>query len=291
MLVLAVSVARPVAGTSASAPPVANMAAAGELLTPRPSPSHGVASGSPGDVPLPPAASPIPKPTPTATPRPTPPPIDTLTGYVWPIRHPRLTLPFGPTGWGSRVVKGERFHDGVDLATFCGDRIIAAHSGTVLAASRHYDRFMGWIGDLQPYLSRLDRKGLWVTLPILVVIDDGNGYRSMYAHFERVSVKPGQHVKAGQLIGYEGRTGHASGCHLHYGLFSPFERASFGIRKDVVKRMKLPTREVARVDPLLVLPARRGFAPTGQPRPVPFAPPAASPRPDQEPAEGQLTRR
>ena len=67
------------------------------------------------------------------------------------------------------------------------------------------------------------------TLPIVVVIDDGNGYRSIYAHFGKITVKTGQTVKAGDLLGYEGRTGHASGCHLHYGLFSPFETASFAI--------------------------------------------------------------
>src|SRR5262245_11011571 len=46
------------------------------------------------------------------------PPLETLTGYRWPLAHPRLTLPFGPTPWGTRVVNGQLFHDGIDLATF-----------------------------------------------------------------------------------------------------------------------------------------------------------------------------
>ena len=87
---------------------------------------------------------------------------------------------------------------------------------------------------------RLDQKHLWNTLPIVVVIDDGNGYRSIYAHFSKIVVKKGQTVKAGQLLGYEGMTGRASGCHLHYGLFSPQETDSFGIDAAVAKRMKLP---------------------------------------------------
>jgi murein DD-endopeptidase MepM/ murein hydrolase activator NlpD len=182
------------------------------------------------------------------------PPVESLTGYVWPIAHPRLTLPFGPTPWGTHIVDGERFHDGIDLATFCGDRIVAAHAGSVLAASRHFDQQLGWIGSLQPYFSRLDAKGLWATLPIVVVIDDGDGYRSVYAHFERIVVRVGQQVHAGQLLGYEGATGHASGCHLHYGLFSPVETATFRTRPDVARRMKLPAAEIARVDPQLVLP-------------------------------------
>lgn len=199
-----------------------------------------------------------------------------LSGYVWPLAHPRLTLPFGPTPWGSRVVDGQTFHDGADLATFCGDRVTAAHDGTVIAAGRHYDAAMGWLGDLGPYLQRLDHKQLWKTLPIVVVIDDGNGYRSMYAHFERIVVKKDQQVHAGELLGYEGMTGRATGCHVHYGLYSPLETKSFRILADVAKRMKLPKLEIARIDPLLVLPPKAGLnapkhakstpADSGQPR-------------------------
>jgi murein DD-endopeptidase MepM/ murein hydrolase activator NlpD len=191
---------------------------------------------------------------------PTVPPVDTLTGYRWPMAHPRLTLPFGPTLWGSLLVDGERFHDGIDLATFCGDRITAAHDGVVLAAGRHFDRLLGWIGDLGPYFARLDKKHLWGELPIVVVIDDGNGYRSVYAHFSVLKVRVGQAVRAGDLLGLEGATGHATGCHLHYGLFSPAETATFALRSDIARRMHLPRLEIARVDPLLVLPPRRGIS-------------------------------
>jgi murein DD-endopeptidase MepM/ murein hydrolase activator NlpD len=179
-----------------------------------------------------------------------------LTGYVWPLKRGRITVPYGPVPSGTRVVDGERFHDGVDIATFCGDRVAAAHDGVVPAAGRRFDLFVGWVGTLESYLARLDEKGLWSSLPIVVVIDDGNGYRSMYAHLSRATVKRGQRVHAGQLIGYEGATGHASGCHLHYGLFSPRETATFKIRADVVRRMLLPAREIARVDPLRALPTR-----------------------------------
>ncbi len=207
------------------------------------------------------------------------PPPSRLSGYQWPIPHARLTLPFGPTPWGSRLVEGKPFHDGIDLATFCGDRVVAAHDGVVLAAGRHYDRQMGWDGDLAPYLKRLDRKKLWATLPIVVVIDDGNGYRSVYAHFGKITVKKGDRVTAGKLIGYEGATGRASGCHLHYGLFSPAERRRFGIDPGIVKRMKLPRYEIARIDPLLVLPERTK-APKPSPTPDPNAAPTPTPSPE-----------
>lgn len=210
-------------------------------------------------------------------PGPTAPPIAALTNYVWPIAHPRLTLPYGPSPWGRRIVDGKLFHDGVDLATFCGDRIGAAHAGTVLAAGRRFDRLIGWIGDLGPYFARLDTKHLWLSLPITIVIDDGNGYRSVYAHFSRVVVKAGQEVKAGQLIGYEGATGYATGCHLHYSLFSPWERGTFGLEALVVKVTKLPPLEVARVDPLLVLPPKAGINAPATPKPSPA--PSVSPSP------------
>jgi murein DD-endopeptidase MepM/ murein hydrolase activator NlpD len=183
----------------------------------------------------------------------------TLTGYVWPIAHPRLTLPFGPTDWGTRVVDGKLFHDGIDLATFCNDRITAAHDGLVLAAGRHFDSAIGWVGSLQPYFHRLDVQHSWFELPNVVVIDDGNGYRSIYAHMWKLIVRPGQLVKAGQLIGYEGMTGHATGCHLHYGLFSPAETATFGTEPKEVKLLLVPPAEIARIDPLLVLPWRPGL--------------------------------
>ena len=195
------------------------------------------------------------------------PPVSGLSGYRWPLPRGRLTQDYGPTTVASRIVNGQPFHDGVDLATFCGDRIVAAHDGVVLAAGRHFDDVIGWIGSLDRYYRRLDARNLWTTLPIVVVIDDGNGYRSMYAHFEEVAVKPGQRVHAGQFLGYEGRTGNASGCHLHYGLFSPFERSEIAIEPGVAKRMKLPHAEIGRVDPLLVLPPR----PKPRPQPDPAA--------------------
>jgi murein DD-endopeptidase MepM/ murein hydrolase activator NlpD len=195
----------------------------------------------------------------------------TLTGYVWPLPKGRITNGFGPSWFGDNWVGGARFHDGLDIATYCGDRIVAAHAGVVLAAGRKVDPVMGWIGSLAPSVTRRDKYGLWGELPIVIVIDDGNGYRSIYAHFSQVVVKVGQVIKAGQFIGYEGRTGFATGCHLHYGLFSPDGTDQFGLRADVAKRTKLPALEIARINPLLVLP----------PRPAPGVPatPGGSPSP------------
>ena len=179
-----------------------------------------------------------------------------LTGYVWPLAGANITLPFEATHWGEFMVGGQLFHDGVDMTTWCGDRIVAAHDSVVLAAGRHFDDYMGWQGSLADYYARLDSKRLWNYLPIVVVADDGNGYRSVYAHMSVLTVKVGQHLKAGQLLGYEGMTGNATGCHLHYGLFNPNEPSAFALDPGVSTRMRLPGSETARVDPLMVLPYR-----------------------------------
>ena len=185
---------------------------------------------------------------------PSAPPPSSLTGYVWPIRNGRITLPFMAIPGGEWINNGRLFHDGVDMASFCGAPVGSAHDGVVIAAGRQFDAEVGWVGDLRPYFHVLDARRLWSALPIVVVIDDGNGYRSIYAHFRDVTVRPGQLVKAGQLIGHEGATGHASGCHVHYGLFSPFETKTFGVRADILRLLKVPNAEIARIDPLLVLP-------------------------------------
>ena len=210
------------------------------------------------------------------------PPIASLRGYVWPLTRGRITLPFKDIPGGTRIRDGKLMHDGVDMATFCGDTVRAAHDGVVLAAGRHFDDQIGWVGDLTAYYRVLDAKKLWDDLPNVVIVDDGNGYRSVYAHMSSLTVRVGERLKAGQRIGYEGATGHASGCHVHYGLFSPLETRTFGVRADILKRLHTPPLEIARIDPLLVLPGgelalKTRRVPTPAQLAAPSAPPAAAP--------------
>jgi murein DD-endopeptidase MepM/ murein hydrolase activator NlpD len=197
-----------------------------------------------------------------------------LSGYRWPLANGVISSPFGPSPLGALIVDGGRFHDGLDVASFCGDKVVAAHDGRVLAAGRRFDPWIGWIGSLEPHSRRMKQGGLWGELPITVIIDDGDGYRAIYAHFNAVTVKPGQYVRAGQQIGFEGATGFATGCHVHFGLFSPLDEARFELRPDVHRRTRYPRYEIARIDPLLVLPAlppgkTTGPFPTPSPAPLP----------------------
>lgn len=49
-----------------------------------------------------------------------------------------------------------------------------------------------------------------------VVVGHQNGLETQYLHFSKVVVKPGDRVKAGDLLGYSGKTGWACGAHLHF---------------------------------------------------------------------------
>jgi murein DD-endopeptidase MepM/ murein hydrolase activator NlpD len=231
------------------------------------------------------------EPAPTGTPAPTTPPSPTpeaptslppeqLTGYIWPVINARISAPFGVRSDGFVVVDGQNYHDGLDLATWCGDKIRAAHSGTVLYAGRKFDPLLGYSqrlpADFYSHSSNLN------AFPIVVVIDDGNGYRSIYVHLGVAKVGAGDVVKAGQLIGYEGATGHATGCHLHYGLIR-MDGAWQPVNPALTPLYPPFVRE--RVDPLLVLPLHDPDAATRflrlYPQPsvpgLPFDPPSFPP--------------
>ena len=198
-----------------------------------------------------------------------------LTGYVWPIHDARIMTWFGPVDGGFVVMGGQTIHDGMDLATFCGDPIHAAHSGTVLYAGRRFDPYLGYDAPLDAFYTRLRQRGdSYASLPIVVVVDDGNGYRSVYVHLAQAAVKAGQHVVAGRtVVGLEGMTGNATGCHLHYELIrmdGPF----VPVAPQEVAAWHYPAWVRERVDPLLVLDP---FA-AGAAREVPgIDPPSVSP--------------
>jgi murein DD-endopeptidase MepM/ murein hydrolase activator NlpD len=89
------------------------------------------------------------------------------------------------------------FHNGIDIVAPYGTPVKAAGAGTVV--------YIGW-----NYADGSDPA--WI-----VVIAHSQSLRTWYAHMQpRRPVSVGQHVKAGQVIGYEGNTGRSTGAHLHW---------------------------------------------------------------------------
>jgi len=235
----------------------------------------GLASPSaPGDSPsgAPPSVAPeTPSPDVTPTPGPSATPTtkafkprsadpEDLTGYVWPLRNAWITSRFSPRDFGGFVIiDGKEYHDGLDLATYCGDSIRAAHDGVVLYAGRNFDVYLGYQGEPEQIYARLEQLGRVNSLPIVIVIDNGDGYRSFYVHLKKANVEAGAVVHAGDVIGKEGSTGYSTGCHLHYGMIR-----MDGDWQQVVPslaRFGYPALVRPRIDPLDVLPWGDQYAP------------------------------
>jgi LysM repeat protein len=92
------------------------------------------------------------------------------------------------------LLKRWKFHNGVDLAAKKGTPIIAPCAGVVT--------FSGW----KAYSGRT------------VMVEHRSGYTSIYCHCSSINVKKGEKIVKGQLIAKVGRTGSATGSHLHFSI-------------------------------------------------------------------------
>jgi hypothetical protein len=145
-------------------------------------------------------ASPAPSEAPEeAAPSPTTPLPDKLKGYRWPVRGGTVVDYYDWDERGRFVIDERRVHGGLVITWFDGAAVKAAHSGTVVAAGRDWQDKVGYDGDLDDYYARLKRRKVKPSQG--VVIDDGNGYRSVYSELKGLRVKVGERVKAGTIIG------------------------------------------------------------------------------------------
>ncbi len=114
-------------------------------------------------------------------------------GFINPIKGGRISGEFG----GQRIINGEpkSYHRGIDIAAPEGTEIFAANDGVVRLSGGNYF----YSGNM-------------------VVIDHGHNLFTIYAHMKTTKVKEGQQVKQGEIIGTVGKTGRATGPHLHYGV-------------------------------------------------------------------------
>ena len=110
------------------------------------------------------------------------------TDYLWPLTGYKTIS----SSFGSRICPyhGQEFHNGIDIPAPSGTSIQACAAGTVIKAE-----FSNSFGNN-------------------IEINHGNGVHTMYLHCSSLNVKVGQAVAQGDVIGYVGKTGDATGNHL-----------------------------------------------------------------------------
>ena len=104
--------------------------------------------------------------------------------FEWPIEGGQIT-----SGYGVRL---GRFHEGLDISGHAGQPIHSAGNGRVV-----------YVGSMNGYGH-------------LIVIYHGRGITSVYAHNRENLVRVGQIIEKGQVIGTVGKTGDATGYHVHF---------------------------------------------------------------------------
>jgi murein DD-endopeptidase MepM/ murein hydrolase activator NlpD len=133
-----------------------------------------------------------------------PPKFAMMTAWVSPVdASVTLTQKFRPP-------KNQR-HKGVDLAGRMNQPLFAVNNGVVTYRG---EKFRGY--------------------GKMVLIDHGNGWTTLYSHLNKYNVRDGEQVKTGQTIGFMGKSGRASGVHIHFEIY----------------KNKIP------IDPLLVIPIK-----------------------------------
>lgn len=113
-----------------------------------------------------------------------------------------ITQFFGNTKFAQSGAYNGAGHNGIDFGTPEGTKIVAANSGTVVATGNT---------DLQKGCYSY---GKWL------LVKHNNGLTTLYAHLSYIAVSEGQSVPVGGMLGYSGKTGYATGPHLHFTVFA-----------------------------------------------------------------------
>lgn len=106
----------------------------------------------------------------------------------WPVQSPRVTQ-------GFKTGSKKHRHQGLDLGGTKNTPVYAAHDGKVIYTGRGFHGYGK-----------------------LIIIESPYGYATFYAHLNTINTKEGKFVTGGEKIGGMGRTGRATGVHLHFEL-------------------------------------------------------------------------
>ena len=100
------------------------------------------------------------------------------------------------SGFGNRihpVTKKKKMHTGIDIRLIPNATILSTMEGTVKVVRMGHKDYGNY-----------------------VVIENGLGFSTLYAHLSQILIYQGKHIYKNELIGLAGRTGNATGVHLHY---------------------------------------------------------------------------
>jgi murein DD-endopeptidase MepM/ murein hydrolase activator NlpD len=122
--------------------------------------------------------------------------------FIWPLPTAVETQPFGPSSFWFEPPYGSyaHFHTGIDMSAAEGTPVMAADDGVVILAG----------GSVV--------NGVLVGYGNYVVIAHPGGLATLYGHLLRLSVKVGDVITQGRIVGSEGSTGNSTGAHLHFEL-------------------------------------------------------------------------
>jgi len=121
-------------------------------------------------------------------------PVTGSSEFRFPLPGPAVIT----SGYGMRrhpILGGRRMHRGTDLSAPHGTPVLAAFAGRVTTARSH--------------------NGYGLTV---VIEHESGSQNSLYAHMSEITVRPGQWVQPGEMIGRVGSTGLSTGPHLHFEL-------------------------------------------------------------------------
>jgi murein DD-endopeptidase MepM/ murein hydrolase activator NlpD len=109
---------------------------------------------------------------------------------LWPVQG-RITSTYAEVRV-SPSSGGTRPHMGIDISAPLGTPVVAPADGVVISAGRE------------------------AQYGLLICVDHGHGFTTMFGHLKEIRVKTGDRVKSGQTLGTVGTTGNTTGPHLHY---------------------------------------------------------------------------